>query len=275
MVLPDLAEASKDSRSMNISTNDEQMARQAISLFDLIALDTYDAESRIVDLCHRAVTPLGAIASICVYPRFVLLARMTLDRMHLRDVRVISVVNFPYGSANLEIAESETRAAVMSGADEIDLVYPFRTLLSGDRQTGKDMVAACRAACGPRTVLTVTLEVSDLRDPQVIREACQGAISAGANFIKTSTGKLVGGPTPQAVRVMLETIAEVGGQVGIKFCGGLRTFADARVFLDMAGARFGPQWISAQRVRLVGSSLLDDILLQLGLGAESSRGHGY
>lgn len=261
--------------SMDICADDEQLARQAIGLFDLIALDTDDTESRIVGLCHRALTPLGAIASICVYPRFVLLARMTLDRLHQRDVRVISVVNFPYGSANLEIAVSETRAAVMSGADEIDLVYPFRTLLSGDKQAARDMVAACRAACGPRTVLTVTLEVGDLRDPQIIRDACQGAILAGANFIKTSTGKLVGKPTPQAVRVMLETIAEVGGQVGIKFCGGLRTFSEARLFIDMARGRFGPQWVSAQRVRVAGSSLLDDILSQLGVQEQSTRGHGY
>lgn len=261
--------------SMDISTDDEQLARQAISLFDLMALDTCDTESRIVGLCHRALTPLGPIASICVYPRFVLLARMTLDQLRLRDIRVTSVVNFPYGSANVEIAVSETRAAVMSGADEIDLVYPFRNLLSGDQQTGKDMIAACRAACGPQTVLTVTLEVGDLRDPQVIRDACQGAIQAGAHFIKTSTSKLVAVPTPQAVRIMLETIADVGGQVGIKFCGGLRTFDDARLFMNMVRSRFGPQWVSAQRVRLVGSSLLDDILLQLGVQARNPCGQGY
>lgn len=260
---------------MDISTDDEQLARQAISLFDLMALGNNDTESRIVGLCHRALTPLGPIASICVYPRFVLLARVTLDQLRLRDVRVISVVNFPYGSANIEIAVSETSAAVMSGADEIDLVYPFRNLLSGDQQIGKDMIAACREACAPKTVLTVTLEVGDLRDPQIIRDACQGAIHAGADFIKTSTSKLVGSPTPQAVRIMLETIADVGGQVGIKFCGGLRTFEDARLFINMARSRFGPQWISAQRVRLVGSSLLDEILLQLGVQANNPRGHGY
>jgi deoxyribose-phosphate aldolase len=261
--------------SMDISTDDEQLARQAISLFELMALDINDTESRIVTLCQRAMTPLGAIAGICVYPRFVLLARTTLDRLRHPDIRVISVVNFPYGSANLEVAVSETRAAVMAGADEIDLVYPFRTLLSGDHQTGKDIVAACREACGAHTGLTVTLEVGDLRDPQIIRDACQGAIFSGANFIKTSTGKLVGTPTPQAVRVMLETIADVGGQAGIKFCGGLRTFTEARQFIGMARARFGPQWFGAQRVRLVGSSLLDDMLLQLGVLAPGSRGAGY
>lgn len=261
--------------SMDISTEDEQLARQAIGLFELMALDINDTESRIAGLCQRALTPLGPVAAICVYPRFVLLARMTLDRLHYREISVVSVVNFPSGSANVESAVSETSAAVMSGADEIDLVYPFRTLLSGDHQTGTAMVAACRAACGPRTLLTVTLEVGDLRDPQIIRDACQGAIVAGANFIKTSTGKLVSAPTPQAVRVMLEAIADVGGQVGLKFCGGLRTLADARLFIEMARSRFGPQWVSALRVRLVGSSVLDDILAQLGVLAPGSSGNGY
>ena len=261
--------------SMDICDEDEHLARQVIGLFDLMALDVNDTEARVVGLCQRAMTPLGPIAGICVYPRFVLLARTTLDRLLHRDIRVVAVVNFPYGSPGIEAVVSETRAAVMSGADEIDMVYPFRTLLSGDQQTGKDMIAACRAACGPRTVLTVTLEVGDLRDPQIIRNACQGAILAGANFIKTSTGKLVDPPTPQAVRIMLECIVEVGGQVGLKLCGGLRTLADARLFIDMARARFGPQWVSAQRVRLVGSSLLDDVLMQLGVFAPGSNEHGY
>ncbi|WP_095098245.1 deoxyribose-phosphate aldolase [Pseudomonas sp. Irchel 3A5] len=261
--------------SMDISTEDEQLARQAISLFELMALDVDDTESRIVGLCQRAMTPLGPIAAICVYPRFVLLARTTLDRLQHRDIRVVAVVNFPYGSANEEAVMSETRAAVMSGADEIDLVYPFRTLLSGDQQTGANMVASCRAACGPDMVLTVTLEVGDLRDPQIIRDACLAAIIAGANFIKTSTGKLVTPPTTQAVRVMLESLVDVGGQVGLKFCGGLRTLNDARLFIEMARARFGPQWVSDQRVRLVGSSLLDDILSQLGVVEPGSRGNGY
>lgn len=101
--------------SMDISTEDEQLARRAISLFDLMALDVDDTESRIVGLCHRAMTPLGPIAAICVYPRFVLLARTTTDRLQHRDIRVVAVVNFPYGSANEEAVMSETRAAVMSG----------------------------------------------------------------------------------------------------------------------------------------------------------------
>lgn len=259
---------------MSSATTDdtEQRAQEAIGLLDLMALNTDDTEERIVGICQRALTPLGGVAAVCVYPRFILLARTTLDRQQTPDIRVVAVVNFPYGSPNVENAASEARAAVMAGADEVEMVYPFRTLLAGDRRTGLDMIAACRAACGRRVSLTVTLETEDLRDPQIIRNACRDAITSGADFIKTSTGKLVGTATPQAARIMLETIADVGGQVGLKFCGGIRTFDEAKVFLDMAQARFGPQWVNAQRVRLTGSSLLDDILSRLGVLAPGPYG---
>jgi deoxyribose-phosphate aldolase len=258
-----------------MTAEDEGLARQAIGLLDLMALNAADTEQRIVGMCQRALTPLGPVAALCVYPRFVLLARTTLDRLRTPDIGVVAVVNFPYGSPNVQCAASEARAAVMAGADEIDLVYPFRTLLSGDQQTGRDMVAACKASCGPRAALTVTLETGDLRDPQIIRTACKVAIGSGADFIKTSTGKLVISATPQDGRIMLESIAETGGQVGIKFAGGIRTFSEARVFLELARGRFGPQWLHAQRVRLGASSLLDDLLHRLGILAPGSPGNGY
>lgn len=259
--------------SSAVDGDKEQRAQEAIGLLDLMALNTDDTEERIVGICQRALTPVGGVAAVCVYPRFTLLARTTLDRQQTPDIRVVAVVNFPYGSPNVDNAASEARAAVMAGADEVEMVYPFRTLLSGDRRTGLDMIAACRAACGRRVSLTVTLETGDLRDPQIIRNACRDAIMSGADFIKTSTGKLVGTATPQAARIMLETIADVGGQVGLKFCGGIRTFDEAEVFLDMAQSRFGPQWVNAQRVRLTGSSLLDDILSRLGVLAPGPYGN--
>ncbi|HEX8594116.1 MAG TPA: deoxyribose-phosphate aldolase [Pseudomonas sp.] len=257
------------------NADDEQLARQAIGLLDLMALSAHDTEQRIIGMCQRALTPLGPVAAVCVYPRFVLLARTTLDRLRTSDVRVVAAVNYPYGSANIESAASETRAAVMAGADEIDVVYPFRAQLCGDQQTAMDLVAACRSACGPRTRLTVTLETGDLRDPQTILNASRGAIVSGADFIKTSTGKVVVSATPQAARILLESIAEVGGQVGVKFAGGIRTFQDAKVFLEMTQARFGPHWITAERVRLGASSLLDDLLIHLGVLAPGPFGNSY
>ncbi|MCV4285421.1 deoxyribose-phosphate aldolase [Pseudomonas capsici] len=248
-----------------MTADDERLALQALSLLDLFAFSSDDTEQRIVALCQRAVTPLGAIAAVCVSPRFVCLARTTLDRLQAPDVRVVALANFPYGGPGIEPVVAEVRAAVMSGADEIDVVYPFRTLLSGDQQTGMDMITACKAACGSRVALTVTLETGDLRDPQIILQACRSAILCGADFLKTSTGRGLAGTTPQAVRIVLESIAEVGGQVGFKVAGGVRTFTDARGFMDMARSRFGPHWINAGRVRFGSSTLLDDVLVRLGV----------
>jgi deoxyribose-phosphate aldolase len=246
-------------------SQDEQLARQMIGLLDLTTLNVDDTEERIIALCQRALTPVGAVAAVCVYPRFVQLARRTLNDLHADTVRVTAVANFPYGSPNIQSAVSETRAALASGADEIDLMYPYRTLLTGNQQVAMDLVAACKAACGERALLKVILETGELKDPQIIRKACVDVIAAGADFIETSSGKVIVNATPQAGRIILEVIAEVGGQAGIKAAGGIRTFEDARVYLDLARARFGPHWVNVNRVRLGASSLLDDVLTRLGV----------
>lgn len=248
-----------------ITTDNEQLARQAIALLELFALNNDDTEQRVMGICQRALTPLGPVAAVCVSPRFVCLARTTLDRLMAHSVSVVAAVNFPHGGVLIESVASETRAAIVSGADEIDVVYPFRALLSGDLQIGLDLVSACKAMCSNGIKLTVTLETGELCDPQLIRTACQTAIEAGANFIKTSTGKAVTHATPQAARIMLESIAEVGGQAGFKAAGGIRTLEDARLFMQLAQARFGAQWTGADRVRLGASSLLDDLLVHLGV----------
>lgn len=259
----------------HLTTDDERLARQALSLLELFALNHDETEHRIVGVCQRAVTPLGPVAAVCVYPRFVCLARTMLDRFQARDVRVVAVVNFPYGGVNAATVVSETRAAVTAGADEIDLVYPYRTLLAGDRQAGMDLLQACKSTCATGVTLTATLETGELRDPQLIRDACRDAILSGADFIKTSTGKSLTHATSQAARIMLECIAEVGGQVGFKAAGGVRTLADATLFMNLAHARFGPLWVKPERVRLGASSLLDDLLARLGVLEAPGFGAGY
>ncbi|MCQ3028845.1 deoxyribose-phosphate aldolase [Pseudomonas tremae] len=244
---------------------EEQLARQAIGLLDLFALNTDNTEQRIVGICQRAWTPVGPVAAVCVQPRFVCLARTTLDRMLARDVKVVASVNFPNGSGSMASVVSEVRASLMSGADEIDVVYPFRALQGGNRQAGIELLAACASLCGKRYTLTATLETGDLRDSQMILDACRDAIDAGADFIKTGTGKATAHVTPQAARIMLGAIADVGGQAGLKVAGGIRTFDEARSYMTLAIDRFGPQWVNAGRLRLGGSSLLDDLLARLGL----------
>ncbi|NWD66023.1 deoxyribose-phosphate aldolase [Pseudomonas gingeri] len=242
---------------------DQQLARQAIGLLDLTSLSGDDDDERILALCQRAQTPFGPVAAVCVFPRFVGLARRALDSFGGQAIQVATVVNFPHGGPNVAAAVGETLEAITAGANEVDLVYPYRSLLMGDAQTGLSMVAACRDVCAGRARLKVILETGELRDPQMIRQASQDAIAAGADFIKTSTGKVLVNATEQAVRIMLEAIAERGGLVGLKASGGIRTFDDARTYIELARARFGTAWINADHVRLGASGLLDELLARL------------
>ncbi|NVZ62801.1 deoxyribose-phosphate aldolase [Pseudomonas gingeri] len=246
-----------------INQADQQLARQAIGLLDLTSLSNDDDAERVISLCQRALTPFGPVAAVCVFPRFVTLARKTLDRLGASAIRVATVVNFPYGGPNVASAVSETEAVLKAGANEVDLVYPYRSLLMGDTQTGKTMVSACRELCAGRARLKVILETGELRDPQMIRQASQDAIAAGADFLKTSTGKVLINATEQAARIMLEAIAERGGLVGLKAAGGIRTFDDARTYIELAKARFGADWVDADHLRLGASGLLDELLAQL------------
>jgi deoxyribose-phosphate aldolase len=247
-----------------ITSQEEQQARVIIGLLDLSTLHVDDDDQRIVALCKRAVTPMGEVAAVCVYPRFVQLARYTLSQLRAERVRVCTVANFPAG-ANIKSAVADIRAALVVGADEIDLMYPYQALLRGEREEAIELVEACRDACGGRGRLKVILETGELKDPQLIRMACEDVIAAGMDFVGTSSGKAGLTTTPQAVRILLEVIADVGGQASIKVAGGIRTFEEARDYLGLAQARFGPHWVNANHVRLGGSTVLDDVLTRLGV----------
>jgi deoxyribose-phosphate aldolase len=245
---------------------DQFLAQQAIGLMELASLNADDTPEKIITLCQRALTPVGYVAAVCVLPRFAGLARRTLDNLQAREIMVVAAVNFPTGSPSVSLAEQETQAAILAGADEVDLVYPFHALLGGDRQIGADIVSACKAKCG-RAALTVTLETGVLRDPQVIHGASCVAIQEGASFLKTSTGKQIVSATPQASRILIAAIAESGAHVGINVSGNVRTLDEARVHMDLVKARFGPRWVEQGRLRLGATSLLDDLLVRLGVGA--------
>jgi len=250
-----------------MTSDEERLALQMIELLDLTSLNFDDDEDRVIALCHRAVTPIGVVAAVCVHPQFVQVACRELDSLRAESVRVSAVVNFPYGGSSRESAVYEIRGALALGADEIGLVYPYRSQLTGDKQAATDLVAVCKETCGDRVKLKVILETGELRDPQIIRKVCEDMINIGVDFIETSTGKVIVNATPQAARIILEVIAEAGGQGGFKAAGGIRTFDEARVYLDLARARFGPQWVNVHHVRLGALSLLDDILTRLGVAA--------
>ena len=240
----------------------EDIAKKALSLLDLTDLsDTCDAAA-IEKLCAQAQTPFGTTAAICIWPRFVAQARGILGKGHA--IKIATVVNFPSG--NLAVADvlAETKQAINDGADEIDLVIPYRTFLAGNETAVTEMVTAVKAACTPPVRLKTILETGEIKDAALIRKASDLAIAAGSDFIKTSTGKVAVNATLQAAEIMLTAIKESGRPVGFKPAGGVRTVGDAGEYLALAASILGEGWASPKTFRFGASGLLGDILAVLG-----------
>ena len=235
-------------------------ARIALTCLDLTSLNDHDDVADIEALCARALGPAGQPAALCVWPRLAAYARSRLPV----TVRVAAVANFPDGALDPEQALVDVRAIVAAGADEIDLVLPWRTLLDGDGQAGAALAAALvaqvRAAC-PGLLLKLILESGELATAQHIRQASLIGLDAGVDFLKTSTGKRPVGATPEAARVMLETIAghPRGGQVGFKAAGGIRSVVDAAVYIDLVRNILGAQALGPHRLRFGASGLLGEL----------------
>ena len=239
-------------------------ARQIVSLLDLTTLSGVETEADIDALCARAQGPCGRVAAVCVYPPHLPRVRDNFLSRRLSGVELATVVNFPAGGLDAGASVAEIREALVLGATEIDLVFPYRAFLEGrTRETG-DFLRACREACPVR--LKVILESGVLATPDRVREASRLALACGADFLKTSTGKAAVHATPDAARVMLETIAEAGGGAGFKASGGLRTMADALIYLEMAEEIMGPGWVGPRTFRFGASSLLDDVLARAATG---------
>ncbi len=252
-------------------------ARRALSLMDLTTLNDDDTDDRVIHLCRQAKSPAGNTAAICIYPRFIPVARKALQRQDTPDIRIATVTNFPHGGDDADIALAQTRAAIAYGADEVDVVLPYRALMAGNEQLGFDMVSACKALCASSGVLLkVILETGELRRPELIRLAAEIAIDAGADFIKTSTGKVPVNATLASVEIMLSVIRDkgVGTQVGVKPAGGVRTAAEAASYLALADRIMGPDWADARHFRFGASSLLTSLLTVLGQDAHET-GNGY
>lgn len=243
---------------------DAQFARRAIALLDLTDLSNGLDEAGVERLCARAVTPASPVAAVCLWAGFVPQARRLLKGA---PVKVATVVNFPAGEDDVMRAADEARYALLDGADEIDLVLPWRALAAGRREVVGALLGAVRASVPPTRTLKTILETGELKSPDLIREAARIAIGTGADFIKTSTGKTQTSATPEAVSIMLDEIAASGRRVGIKPSGGIRTLADARVYLDLADKRMGPDWATPGTFRFGASGLLDVLLAAAGEAA--------
>lgn len=236
-------------------------ARRAIALLDLTSLNDADDEAAALALRRRAVTPFGPAAAVCLWPRFVSLAR---DGLAGTGVKVATVVNFPHGDGAPDVVAAATRAALADGADEIDVVAPWRRFLAGDAVYFTEVLAACRAACGEGVRLKVILESGAFDDLGALRAAADRALAAGADFLKTSTGKREPGATPDAMGVFYDAILAAGVRAGVKASGGVRTAEQAQAYLTQADARMGPGWATAPTFRFGASALLDALLAVAG-----------
>ena len=252
-------------------------AQRALQLMDLTTLNDDDTDEKVIALCRQAKSPAGNTAAICIYPRFIPVARKALREQGTPEIRIATVTNFPHGNDDLDIALAETRAAIAYGADEVDVVFPYRALLAGNRQIGFDLVKACKEACAASGVLLkVIIESGELKDAALIREASEIAIDAGADFIKTSTGKVPVNATPETAVIMLGVIRDKGvqQQVGFKPAGGVRSAEDAAHYLQLADDILGAGWADARHFRFGASSLLASLLNTLGHATTASKA-GY
>jgi deoxyribose-phosphate aldolase len=250
-----------------------EAAAFALSLLDLTNLRDDCDNAAIENLCLRAQTPHGNTAAICIWPRFVAHARQILGPGH--PVRIATVVNFPSGDLAVADVVEETRKAVEDGADEIDLVIPYKAFIEGDESAVTAMVEAVRAGC-LHSCLKVILETGVIRDKSLVKRASELAIASGADFIKTSTGKVQVNATLEAADIMLSAIRQSKAKIGFKPAGGVSTVADADLYLRLAESIMGPNWIMPSTFRFGASSLLDDILAVLaGNSSPRAAAGGY
>ena len=236
------------------------LAERAIRLLDLTSLNDGDDDAAVAALCNRA-TIAGPVAAVCIWPRFITLARGILEHS---GVRIAAVANFPAGGDDIAVAVKQTEDIVNNGADEVDLVMPYHRWLEGDTPLACEMIAACKEMCGEHVLLKVILETGVLRDPAVIYDATQALIVAGADFVKTSTGKVEVSATLEAAEAMLQAIKDMGADVGFKAAGGIRDTETAGQYLALADRIMGANWADAQHFRFGASGLLDDLLAALG-----------
>jgi deoxyribose-phosphate aldolase len=244
--------------------------RLAISMMDLTTLEGKDTRGKVWALCQKAIRPdpvdpgVPHVAAVCVYPAMILFVKKALagSGIHIASV----ATGFPSGQTYTSVKVDETRRAVADGADEIDMVIDRGAFLSGDNQKVFDEVAAVKEACGPAH-LKVILETGELANYDQVRKASMIAMFAGADFIKTSTGKVTTNATLPVTLVMLEAIRDfyhaTGVKVGMKPAGGISNAKLALAYLVLLYETMGESWMTPELFRFGASSLLNDVLMQL------------
>ena len=245
----------------------------AISMVDLTTLEGADTPGKVRSLCAKALRPdpndltVPHVGAICVYNDMVKVARDYLDSIGGQSIPVAAVSTaFPSGRASMEVKLRDTQDAIESGASEIDMVIDRGAFLSGKFGSVFDEIREIKALCGEKAHLKVILETGELATYDNVRKASYLAMLAGADFIKTSTGKVSPAATPPVVLVMLEAVRDffalTGKKIGVKPAGGIRTTKDAIKQLVLVNETTGPEWLTPKLFRIGASALLNDLLMQ-------------
>jgi deoxyribose-phosphate aldolase len=247
-----------------------QALHLALSMIDLTTLEGKDSEGKVKQLCYKAshlhdkYPGLPNVAAICVYPNMVPIAKKSLDGTGINVASVATA--FPSGMADIKAKLEEVKSVVDAGADEVDMVISRGKFLSGNYGYVSDEISQVKEACG-KAHLKVILETGELVTLDNVRLASDIAMEAGADFIKTSTGKISPAATPPVVLTMLEAIRDfqtkTGKKIGMKPAGGIGTAKQAIQYLVMIKETLGSEWLSPDLFRFGASSLANDILMQI------------
>jgi len=257
--------------SRSIKTTAKQWALDAaISMIDLTTLEGQDTPGKVRAICAKARRPDPAdptapqVAAVCVYPD---LAHLAAAEVKGTGIHVASVATaFPSGRTSLEVKLADAKYAIEAGADEVDMVIDRGAFLAGDYQLVYDEIAAVREVVEGTAHLKVILETGELVTLDNVRRASWLAMLAGADFIKTSTGKVTPASTPAVALIMLAAVRDfqlaTGRHVGVKVAGGIRTAKDAIRYLVLVNEVAGPAWLTPRLFRIGASTLLNDLLMQ-------------
>ena len=244
--------------------------KMVVSMMDLTTLEGKDTPGKVAYLCRKAVAPMDArfgvpsCAAVCVYPNLVRAAKTFLAGSSVKVAAVATA--FPSGAMPLRVKLADVRAAVGFGADEIDMVIDRGAFLAGEYARVSDEIAQVKEACG-EAHLKVILETGELGSYDSVRVASDIAMQAGADFIKTSTGKIAPAATLPVTLVMLEAIRDhfyaTGVRIGMKPAGGIRTAKEALAYLVMLAETLGDDWLTPDLFRFGASTLANDVLMQI------------
>ena len=245
----------------------------AISMIDLTTLEGADSPGKVKALCAKAVRPdptdstVPSVGAICVYNDMVKIARSELDAIGGKDIPVAAVATaFPLGRASIAVKKIDTQDALDAGANEIDMVIDRGAFLSGELGEVFEEIKTIKEICGNKAHLKVILETGELVTYDNVRKASYLAMLAGADFIKTSTGKVAPAATAPVVLVMLEAVRDyfalTGSRIGVKPAGGIRTTKDAIKQLVLVNETAGSEWLKPSLFRIGASALLNDLLMQ-------------